>query len=112
WIRRELDRVNGRDAKIYRAFARSNAGGPRYGGGYLVLTGSEAFFGREGLFRNTFRSLGPLEALLIERGMVCDTVVSNGAGGNAEMRVCLAKHWSGAFRNGFSAAAATAAESA
>lgn len=90
------------DLLVYRGFARSNAGGPRYGSGYLVLGGDTVSFAREGIFRNSLRQLGPTESLTLESGVVCDTVVSAGGDQSTQMRVCLAKHWGSLFQHEFS----------
>jgi hypothetical protein len=114
WLRQELAKsdLGSQGAKVYRGFAWTNAGGPRYGSGYLILAGDMYSFAREGLFRNSLRTLGPAESLSIESGTMCDTVVSNDADQTAEMRVCLAKHWGAVFRSEFlSSPAPGAAES-
>jgi hypothetical protein len=104
WLRQQLANNNfdGGDVRIYRGFARNNAGGPRYGSGYIVLAGGKFSFAREGLFRSSLRTLGSTDSLSIESGVVCDTVVSPGENQANEMRVCLAKHWGSLFRNEFS----------
>ncbi len=107
WLRQELAKsdLGSQGVKVYRGFAWTNAGGPRYGSGYLVLAGDMYSFAREGLFRNSLRTLGPAESLSIESGTMCDTVVSERSNQPAEMRVCLAKHWGALFRNEFSRSA-------
>jgi len=83
--------------RIYRAFARTNAGGPRYGIGYLVLSGENVWFAREGMFRNALQRLGSAESLSLINGAVCDTVVSQ----DGSTSVCLAKHWAELYRTDF-----------
>ena len=99
WLKDQL--VKGRfpaeDVRIYRAFSRTNAGGPRYGIGFLVLAGEGVLFAREGMFRNTLQQLGASESLSIAEGAVCDTVVSQ----DGRMSVCLAKHWAELYRTDF-----------
>ena len=110
WLSGQL--VKGRfpttNVRTYRAFARTNAGGPRYGIGFLVLTGDDVLFAREGMFRNTLQRLGSAEALSLVEGAVCDTVVSQ----DGRTSVCLAKHWAELYRTDFVAANRSAAESA
>jgi hypothetical protein len=85
------------DVRIYRAFARTNAGGPRYGIGFLALAGDDVLFAREGIFRNTLQRLGSAESLSLVEGAVCDTVVSQ----DGRTSVCLAKHWAELYRTDF-----------
>jgi hypothetical protein len=85
------------DLRIYRAFARTNAGGPRYGIGFLALAGEDVLFAREGMFRNTLQRLGSAEMLTLVPGAVCDTVVSQ----DGRTSVCLAKHWAQLYRTDF-----------
>lgn len=101
WLKDQL--VKGRfrsDVRIYRAFARTNAGGPRYGSGFLALAGEDVLFAREGLFRNTLQRLGSTASLSLAVGAVCDTVVSQ----DGRTSVCLAKHWAELYRTDFPAA--------
>lgn len=99
WLKDQL--VKGRfetaDLRIYRAFARSNAGGPRYGIGFLAIAGDDVLFAREGMFRNTLQRLGSAESLSLVEGAVCDTVVSQ----DGRTSVCLAKHWAELYRTDF-----------
>ena len=99
WLKDKL--VKGRfpaeNVRIYRAFARTNAGGPRYGIGFLTLAGEEVLFAREGMFRNTLQRLGSAESLSIAGGAVCDTVLSQ----DGRTSVCLAKHWAELYRTDF-----------
>ncbi len=85
------------DVRIYRAFAQTNAGGPRYGVGFLTLSGDDVLFAREGIFRNTLLRLGSSDSLSIVGGAVCDTVVSQ----DGRTSVCLAKHWAELYRTDF-----------
>jgi hypothetical protein len=99
WLKDQL--VKGRfpsgDVRIYRAFARTNAGGPRYGIGFLARAGEDVLFAREGMFRNTLQRLGSAESLSIAGGAVCATVVSQ----DGRTSVCLAKHWAELYRIDF-----------
>ena len=99
WLRDQLakGRFSAADVRIYRAFARTKAGGPRYGAGYLVLAGDDILFAREGMFRNTLQRLGSTESLSLIDGAVCDTVVSQ----DGRTSVCLAKHWAELYRTDF-----------
>ncbi len=104
WLREELDKEGAAsEARAYRGYARTNAGGPRLSVGYLVLTPDRAWFAREGWFRNSLRPIGSANALVIEGGVICDAVVARDPSGR-EARVSIAKHWSGRLRreSGFS----------
>ena len=85
------------DVRVYRAFARTNAGGPRYGIGFLALAGDDVLFACEGMFRNTLQRLGSAESLSIVDGAVCDTVVFQ----DGRTSLCLAKHWAELYRTDF-----------
>jgi hypothetical protein len=99
WLTAQLSkgRFTTADVRIYRAFARTNAGGPRYGIGFLALAGEDVLFAREGIFRNTLQRLGSVESLSLVEGAVCDTVVSQ----DRRTSVCLAKHWAELYRTDF-----------
>lgn len=114
WMQEQLDRTGRepRGARAYRAFARMNVGGPRYGAGYVVISNGQVSFGREGLVRNTLQHLGAAESLSVESGIVCDIIVASQNENAPQMRVCLAKHWSGALQSellGFGSADAISA---
>ena len=111
WLKNQLvkDHVPLERVRIYRAFSRTNAGGPRYGIGFLTLAGDDVLFAREGMFRNTLQRLGPADSLSVRGGAVCDTVVSR----DGRTSVCLAKHWAELYRIDFLGASdSRAAESA
>lgn len=99
WLKNQLAKGNfaTTDVRIYRAFGQTNAGGPRYGIGFLTLSGDDVLFAREGMFRNTLLRLGTTDSLSIVDGAVCDTVVSE----DGRTSVCLAKHWAELYRTDF-----------
>jgi hypothetical protein len=99
WLNDQLakGRFPAAGVRIYRAFARTNAGGPRYGIGFLALAGDDVFFAREGMFRNSLQRMGSAESLSLVEGAVCDTVVSQ----DGRTAVCLAKHWAELYRVDF-----------
>jgi hypothetical protein len=99
WLKNQLLKGNfsTTHVRIYRAFGQTNAGGPRYGIGFLTLSGDDVLFAREGMFRNTLLRLGSTDSLSIVDGVVCDTVVSE----DGRTSVCLAKHWAELYRTDF-----------